>query len=271
MSILKRYTSNNTWEPLQGSVETLPSQTGNQGKFLQTNGTTMSWQPASNNIYQGGSAPGNPTDGMLWIDTSENYIEQGVVTSVNGQSGPVIINAGLINAIPNPDNEGSNGQFLMTNGHGSRSWSSAIHEPVAEGQNGDVLKTDGNGNRFWFTPPFGYMDLIWENPTPDSAFAASTLASSSSGWGDVETLTNYNYLIVIQRSTNSGTVYATGIIFNDNNCYVIINNNLSTSSNTFQKRGYTVSNDSIVITTGYQNTSSGTSYAIPIKIYGVRV
>ena len=60
----------------------------------------------------------------------------------------------------------------MTNGHGSRSWSSAIHEPVSDGQNGDVLKTDGNGNRFWFTPPFGYIELIWENPAPDSGFAA---------------------------------------------------------------------------------------------------
>ena len=46
---------------------------------------------------------------MLWIDTSENYIEQGVVTSVNGQSGSVIINAGLINAVPEPSNEGNNG------------------------------------------------------------------------------------------------------------------------------------------------------------------
>lgn len=270
MSILKRYTSTDTWEPVQGSTETLPSQNGNAGKFLQTNGTTVSWQPA-NIIYQGGVAPSNPTDGMLWIDTSENYIEQGVVTSVNGQSGPVIINAGLINAIPEPAIEGNNGQFLMTNGYGSRSWSSAIHEPTSEGQNGDILKTDGNGGRSWVTPSYGYMELIWENPSPSSGFAAQTLVSSSSGWGDVETLVNYNYLIVVQRSTNSGTVYATGIIFNDNKCYVVINNNLVTSSNTFNKRGYTVSNDSIIITTGYQNTSEGTSYAIPIKIYGVRV
>ena len=126
MSVFKRYTSSNEWEQLQGSAETLPSQSGNRGKFLETNGTTVSWQDVDSFIYQGPTPPESPVEGDLWIDTSINSSE-GRLIPPGGASGQVFAktssadyNVGWVDLNINtlggvPDTRTINGKSLDSN------------------------------------------------------------------------------------------------------------------------------------------------------------
>ena len=46
----------------------VPSQTGNTGKYLTTDGTTSSWGAISGSLAQP-TEPASPTDGLIWVDT----------------------------------------------------------------------------------------------------------------------------------------------------------------------------------------------------------
>jgi hypothetical protein len=46
----------------------VPSQTGNTGKYLTTDGTTSSWGAISGSLAQP-TEPTSPTDGLIWVDT----------------------------------------------------------------------------------------------------------------------------------------------------------------------------------------------------------
>lgn len=50
------------------SVDSLPSQTGNSGKYLTTDGTIASWGTISGAVYSA-DAPTSPTVGQLWIES----------------------------------------------------------------------------------------------------------------------------------------------------------------------------------------------------------
>jgi hypothetical protein len=50
------------------AVDALPSQTGNAGKFLTTDATTASWSAISGSLAQP-TEPSSPTDGLIWVDT----------------------------------------------------------------------------------------------------------------------------------------------------------------------------------------------------------
>jgi hypothetical protein len=50
------------------SVDALPSQTGNGGKYLGTNGSTASWSVVAGSLAQP-TEPSSPADGQIWIDT----------------------------------------------------------------------------------------------------------------------------------------------------------------------------------------------------------
>ena len=63
----KFLTTNGTtssWAP----VDALPSQTGNAGEFLTTDGTTASWAAVAGSLAQP-TEPTSPPDGQIWIDT----------------------------------------------------------------------------------------------------------------------------------------------------------------------------------------------------------
>lgn len=49
-------------------LELLPSQTGNSGKFLYTNGTSASWEIIPQTSYSA-DAPVSPTLGQLWVES----------------------------------------------------------------------------------------------------------------------------------------------------------------------------------------------------------
>jgi hypothetical protein len=58
-----------------GAVDALPSQTSNSGKFLTTNGTTASWAVVAGSLAQP-SEPSSPSDGQIWVDTDGSVVGQ---------------------------------------------------------------------------------------------------------------------------------------------------------------------------------------------------
>jgi len=50
------------------AVDALPSQTGNAGEFLTTDGTTASWAVVAGSLAQP-TEPTSPPDGQIWVDT----------------------------------------------------------------------------------------------------------------------------------------------------------------------------------------------------------
>ena len=62
------------------TITSLPTQTGNTGKYLTTNGTTASWNYAAATIVSA-TAPVSPVIGMKWLDTTTTteytYIDDG--------------------------------------------------------------------------------------------------------------------------------------------------------------------------------------------------
>ena len=50
------------------TVDSLPSQTGNTGKYLTTDGSAASWGAISGSLAQP-TEPASPTDGLIWVDT----------------------------------------------------------------------------------------------------------------------------------------------------------------------------------------------------------
>lgn len=84
------------------TLELLPSQTGNSGKYLTTDGTTASWGTISGAVYSS-DAPASPTIGQLWIesdvDVSAYSVYQrwsktltGTESSFSGLEGGVVLN-----------------------------------------------------------------------------------------------------------------------------------------------------------------------------------
>lgn len=53
----------------------IPTQTGNNGKFLSTDGSTVSWATVIGSVYQS-SAPVSPSTGAIWTDSDNNVLYQ---------------------------------------------------------------------------------------------------------------------------------------------------------------------------------------------------
>lgn len=85
-----KYLTTNGTTTSWGTVDALPSQTGNAGKYLSTDGTTASWQNT-----------GASAGGVIWENSlvvSSNYT---LTTAKNGLSvGPITINSGVTVTVP---------------------------------------------------------------------------------------------------------------------------------------------------------------------------
>ena len=85
-----KYLTTNGSTTSWGTVDALPSQTGNAGKYLSTDGTTASWQNT-----------GASAGGVIWENSlvvSSNYT---LTTAKNGLSvGPITINSGVSVTVP---------------------------------------------------------------------------------------------------------------------------------------------------------------------------
>ena len=165
---LKVNGSNKLYADVQGG-DTLPSQTGNAGKFLTTDGTDASWATVSS----GGSLPsqtGNAgkfltTDGTdaSWATVSGNLPTQ------TGQSGKFLTTDGTDASWADVDSfpaqSGNSGKFLTTDGT-DVSWANVSGSlPTQTGQSGKFLTTDGT-------------DASWVTVTP-----GDTLPSQSGNSG----------------------------------------------------------------------------------------
>jgi hypothetical protein len=71
---LKTDGSTSSWQ----TVDSLPSQTGNAGEFLTTDGTNASWSAISGSLAQP-TEPSSPTDGLIWVDTDGTAVGNQVV------------------------------------------------------------------------------------------------------------------------------------------------------------------------------------------------
>jgi hypothetical protein len=85
-----KYLTTNGTTTSWGTVDALPSQTGNAGKYLSTNGTVASWENT-----------GASAGGVIWENSlvvSSNYT---LTTNKNGFSvGPITINSGVTVTVP---------------------------------------------------------------------------------------------------------------------------------------------------------------------------
>jgi hypothetical protein len=85
-----KYLTTNGTTTSWGTVDALPSQTGNAGKYLSTNGTVASWQET------GASAAGVIWENSLIV--ASNYT---LTANKNGMSvGPITINSGVVVTVP---------------------------------------------------------------------------------------------------------------------------------------------------------------------------
>jgi hypothetical protein len=63
-----KYLTTNGSAASWATVDSLPSQTGNAGEFLTTDGTNASWAVVAGSLAQP-TEPSSPTDGQIWVDT----------------------------------------------------------------------------------------------------------------------------------------------------------------------------------------------------------
>ena len=63
-----KYLTTNGTASSWGTVDALPSQTSNSGKYLTTNGTAASWAAIAGSVADP-TEPASPTDGLIWVDT----------------------------------------------------------------------------------------------------------------------------------------------------------------------------------------------------------
>lgn len=144
---------------ITSSGAALPSQTGNSGKFLSTDGTSPSWQTASG----GSSLPsqtGNSGKVLRTDGTNPSWSAETVeVASQTGNSGKVLSTNGTsTNWITSPNDVASqtsnSGKYLTTNGSVT-SWDTPSGTlPSQTGNSGKFLSTDGT-NSSWATVSSG--------------------------------------------------------------------------------------------------------------------
>lgn len=103
------------------------------------------------------------------------------------------------------------------------------------------------------------MTLLWTNLDDESAFAAQSISLSLGG---------YDAVLIKFKLTATGTTYGNTIGFVGEET-TLFSSNASTTSYTY-KRYATITTSDITFTTGYRNTSTGTSYAVPCEIYGIK-
>lgn len=129
---------------------------------------------------------------------------------------------------------------------------------------GNARTLDWNGNEniageysttYGIAPVF---KLLWVNSAPTSNFAAQTIPLN---------LANYDAVCIITKTTTSSnyTYWQFGLV----NGYITMANK-SANNATLTGRTAEVDDTGITFSTGYQGSSTGTSYCIPVSIYGIK-
>ena len=105
------------------------------------------------------------------------------------------------------------------------------------------------------------IDLLWENASPTSSFAAQTIAID---------LSNYNYVLIHFRSFNQGdnTQYECNQIILNGTTGGLFASGVTTSNN--GTRRVTVTNTGVEFMSGYWNGNANNDYEVPFYIYGIK-
>jgi azurin len=103
------------------SIYVVPSQTGQSGKYLTTNGTSTSWATVAGDI---------------------EAVVAGTGLTGGGSSGSVTLNLDTASVYVVPSQSGQSGKFLTTNGTSS-SWATVDALPSQTSNAGKYLTTDG--------------------------------------------------------------------------------------------------------------------------------
>jgi hypothetical protein len=108
----------------------VPSQTGNSGKYLTTDGTTSSWGAISGSLAQP-SEPASPSDGLIWVDTDGSVVGQALTRWSKAPTGGTTSLTGALWA--------QSKKGVVTNGYNIKDpvpWSSSnikhnsLHSPI---------------------------------------------------------------------------------------------------------------------------------------------
>ena len=164
----------------------IPSQTGQSGKVLTTNGTTLSWaaigsggssdyndlvnRPSINNV----TLSGNQTSSTLGLQPT--LVSGTNIKTVNNNS---LVGSGNINIDSLPSQTSQSGKFLTTNGT-SASWANVPTEiPSQSGNSGKFLTTNGS------TVSWANVDALPSQTSQSGKFL--TTNGTSASWSNIPT------------------------------------------------------------------------------------
>ena len=106
------------------------------------------------------------------------------------------------------------------------------------------------------------FDLVWKNPDTTATFAAQKIPID---------LTDYKWIgVVITSAYNSDAQYKSCVLLMPKDGRQFHPTVMHRSGNYNFMRSFKAEDDGVTVTTGYRNGSSGTGYAIPCEIYGIR-
>lgn len=104
-------------------------------------------------------------------------------------------------------------------------------------------------------------ELLWTNPDPSAAFSAQTVSLD---------LSAYEFIDIVGIADATGSTYMHFV-----NRFVIGELGRLTKSGRNAdppsfNRDVTTSTTGVTFSTGYRNSTAGTRYAIPVRIYGIK-
>ena len=252
------------------TVDALPSQTSQNGKFLTTNGTTASWADVPTEL------PSQTSQSGKFLTTNGSSVSWATVDALpsqTSQSGKFLTTNGTTASWANvpteiPSQSGNNGKYLTTNGT-SVSWANTPTEiPTQTGNSGKFLTTNGSAVS-WAT-----VDALPSQTSQSGKFL--TTNGTTASWAVVDALpstTTINDLTssAQQDALNSGVTASTVSAVAANTSAIALKQDILTAGSNIQITSNTISatvptnvsaftNDSGYITSsalsGYQTTSN---------------
>lgn len=284
---LKQVTSDTLIPVYQpGSVSPAQKMNGAQFRaFAETAGANAgaeAGQQAAAGLSQGATFTPHfdPATGMLsWTNEfglpNPDPVQLSGVTAFHGRSGAVVPQKGdysadmvgavpvtrTINGIPlDKDIEISTGSVASVNektGDVVLSATDVGAVPITRKVNGLELNED-------ITIPTGVtMELLWENASPTSEFAAQTISVDTSG---------YEFFLIRYRISTGSAIRADFLISKDGTYRTFIAGGSSANGGIAYNiaRDITITDSSIAFTVGSANAIDAAAVVIPIKIYGIK-
>ncbi|MBQ5900532.1 MAG: hypothetical protein IIW86_01595 [Clostridia bacterium] len=216
----------------------IDSPSGNNIRFACTKGSIGLGNVDNVRQYSASNPPPYPVTSVNGQTGAVVIPTGGAVDSVNGQTGTVVLGKSNI-GLGNVDNVQ---QYSADN---------PPPYPVTSvnGQTGAVVVQGGGMT----------MTLLWTNPSPTVAFAAQTVSLD---------LSSYEAVMVKFFTVTDTPRYFTHIMFIDGNSWAV--SAIGGSASNRYNRLVTVSTTGLVFTNGYMNGTSGTKNAVPTEIYGIK-